>query len=94
MGQAPDRSGDTTMKAITLRAHFDGQHIELDEPFELRPNTELIVTILPGRPTSDEDAGNDEGWWLLSSLGLEAAYDEDEPEYQVTLIKEWNPEFI
>ncbi len=32
------------METVTLRAHFEGKHILLDEPFELEPNTELIVT--------------------------------------------------
>ena len=35
------------MGKVTLRAHFDGRQILLDEPFELEPDTELIVTVLP-----------------------------------------------
>jgi len=35
------------MEKQTLRAHFDGSQILLDEPFEIEPNTELIVTIVP-----------------------------------------------
>jgi hypothetical protein len=31
------------MNTITLPAHFDGQQIQLDEPFELKPNTKLIL---------------------------------------------------
>jgi len=37
----------TSMEKQTLRAHFDGSQILLDEPFEIEPNTELIVTIVP-----------------------------------------------
>ena len=33
------------METRTLRAHFDGNHILLDEPFELEPNMELLITI-------------------------------------------------
>lgn len=35
------------MEAITLPAHFDGDRILLDEPYELEPETNLVVTILP-----------------------------------------------
>ena len=35
------------METKTLRAHFDGSQILLDEPFELEPNVELIITVLP-----------------------------------------------
>jgi hypothetical protein len=35
------------METKTLRAHFDGSQIPLDEPFELEPNVELIITVLP-----------------------------------------------
>ena len=32
----------------TIPAHFDGQHILLDEPLELEPNTKLLVTVSSG----------------------------------------------
>ena len=31
---------------IAVPAHFDGERICLDEPFDLEPNAKLIVTIL------------------------------------------------
>jgi len=31
----------------TIPAHFDGQHILLDEAVELEPNRKLLVTVLP-----------------------------------------------
>lgn len=34
------------MQTITLRAHFDGRQILLDEPYELEPNTKLIVSVV------------------------------------------------
>jgi hypothetical protein len=34
-----------------------------------------------------------ETWLTLSPQGLAAAYDDDEPEYPVTLVKEHNPEY-
>jgi hypothetical protein len=44
------------MSLISLPAHFDGQFIQLDEPFKLEPNTKLIVTVLP-KADSEQEAG-------------------------------------
>ena len=76
------------MKAITLRAHFDGEQIRLDEPFRLEPDTLLAVTVLP----KGESAGDPE-WSLLSAQGLAAAYGETEPDYPLDLIREPNPDY-
>lgn len=76
------------MEAITLRAHFDGEQILLDEPFELEPDVELIITVLP--KSSDEER---EGWARLALESLERGYGDDEPEYSLDLIKEANPEY-
>ncbi len=76
------------METKTLRAHFDGSQIMLDEPFELEPNVELIITVLP--KTSDEER---EDWVRLSLESLALAYGDDEPEYSLDLIKEANPEY-
>ncbi len=77
------------MKAKTLPAHFDGEHIRLDEPCELEPNTRLLVTVLP-KEQEDEER---EAWFRLSSEGLARAYGEEEPEYPIELIKEPNPDY-
>ena len=76
------------METVNLRAHFDGKQILLDEPFELQPNTELIVTILP-KSLDDER----EDWTRLALENLERAYGNNEPEYSLDLIKEANPEY-
>jgi hypothetical protein len=76
------------MEAKTLRAHFDGEQIRLDEPFELEPNVKLLITVLP--ESSDEER---EDWARLSLESLERAYGDDEPEYSLDLIKEANPEY-
>ncbi|MDQ3258519.1 MAG: hypothetical protein M3R15_32330 [Acidobacteriota bacterium] len=76
------------METRTLRAHFDGNQILLDEPFELEPNVELIIIVLP--KSSDEER---EDWTRLSLENLARAYDDDEPEYSLDLIKEANPEY-
>ncbi len=86
------------MNIITLRAHFDGEQIVLDEPFKLRlkPNTRLIVTVLPEPESEQELEENDkerQAWLQTSMKGLENAYSEDEVEYSLDLIKESNPEY-
>jgi hypothetical protein len=67
------------MPAITLRAHFDGTMIQLDEPYDLPPNARLIVTVLP--PITD--AEDREAWAALAAEGLAGAYGEDEPNCSV-----------
>lgn len=42
------------MEAVTLPAHFDGEKILLDRPYELEPDTKLMVTVLP--KTQDDDS--------------------------------------
>lgn len=76
------------MKPVTLRAHFDGEHIQLDEPAELQPGTPVMVTVHPGFMADPEH----EGWLRLAGESSEAAYG-DEPEYPLSLIKEPNPEY-
>lgn len=76
------------MEKLTLQAHFDGRQILLDEPFEIEPNTELIVTILP-----KSSNGEREDWARLSLESLARAYGDEEPEYSLDLIKEANPEY-
>jgi len=75
------------MRKVALRAHFDGQQIRLDDPFELEPGTPLTVVV-----AGDGDAEHRD-WSLLSGRGLEAAYGEDEPEYSLDMIKEPNPDY-
>ena len=77
------------MNVITLRAHFDGDRILLDEPFELEPDAKLIVTVLPKQQPDAER----EAWLLVSKNGLAAAYGEDEAEYPPHLIKEIYPDY-
>ena len=73
---------------INLKAHFDGNKILLDRPFNLEPDTKLIVTVLPKRTNEER-----EEWMHLSKERLERAYDKNEPEYSTDLIKETNPDY-
>jgi hypothetical protein len=77
------------MSPRTIRAHFDGQHIRLDEPCQLEPNAQLLIVVLPKQP----DDGEREDWTRLSQQGLEQAYAEDEPEYSLDAIKKPNPDY-
>jgi hypothetical protein len=76
------------MKAIALRAHFDGEHVQLDEPCQLPPDTPVLVIVGP------EERGEErKDWAVAAGLLLESAYGEDEPEYPLDLIKEPNPDY-
>lgn len=68
------------MPTAILKAHYDGEHIVLDEPFELPPNASLIVTVFA------PDAERSE-WAALNARSLSRAYGEDEPEYTAADLK-------
>jgi hypothetical protein len=68
-----------SMPTVSLKAHYDGKSIQLDEPFDLPANARLMVTLLP--PVADTDR---EDWSMLSAENLARAYGEDDPEYSVT----------
>jgi hypothetical protein len=70
------------MPAITLKAHYDGKSILLDEPFDLPPDASLMVTVLP--PAADSERAD---WAHAAALGLARAYSADEPEYSLADIK-------
>ena len=75
------------MQIINLQAHFDGRQILLDEPYELAPNTKLIVSVIDMKDEERED------FTRFSLANLERAYGNDEPEYSIDLIKEANPKY-
>ena len=77
------------MSLQTIRAHFDGEQIRLDEPCQLAPDTQLLVVVVPSKSPD----GKSEDWVLLSRQGLENAYGEQEPEYSLDDIKESNPDY-
>ena len=67
------------MPAVILKAHYDGEHIVLDEPFVLPPNAPLAVTVLD--PATQEHDMERAQWAALSAQNLARAYGDDEPEY-------------
>ncbi|MFQ5652981.1 MAG: hypothetical protein ACE5IY_23885 [bacterium] len=75
------------MASVKIRAHYDGQRIVLDEPFDLKPETKLIITVLNETEVEQRD------WSWISSAGLSNAYGDSEIEYSLDLIKEPNPDY-
>jgi hypothetical protein len=69
------------MSLVAVHAHFDGERIRLDEPYQLELETPLLIIVLPKDSRPDE--WND--WLSLAQNALENAYGHDEPEYSVTL---------
>lgn len=72
------------MEIVTLQAHFDGKQILLDEPYELAPDTKLVVSVIRMQDEERTDLTR------FSLANLERTYGEDEPEYSLDLIKEAN----
>jgi len=70
------------MPTVSLRAHYDGERIQLDEPFELPRDASLLVTVLPRDENGDRAA-----WIAAAKQALSRAYGEDEPEYTLGDIK-------
>lgn len=64
------------MPSVSLKAHFDGERIQLDEPFDLPPNAALLVTVLPTNGDADRSA-----WVELGRQNLARAFADNEPEY-------------
>lgn len=75
------------MKTISVTGHFDGKHIQLDEPLDLEPNTKLMVTVL-----SEQNTKRDE-WLRFSLQGLARAYSDDEESYDLSDIEVPNPDY-
>lgn len=74
--EARKRNVTSRMPAVTLKAHFDGRQILLDEPFDIPADSPLMVTVLPrsnGRPDQDAIA--------MARAALARAYGDDEPDY-------------
>ncbi|HEY3855898.1 MAG TPA: hypothetical protein VGO67_16030 [Verrucomicrobiae bacterium] len=67
------------MPAVTLKAHFNGKEIVLDEPFDLPTDSSLMVTILP-----KENSAESAEWLGVAVAGLEKADGADEPDYSAS----------
>jgi hypothetical protein len=76
------------MKAVTLKAHFDGKVICLDDPYPLPPNARLLVTVVPG----DSEDAERQAWLAASQTSMGRAYSKDEPDYTDAVLREKPPE--
>jgi hypothetical protein len=70
------------MPAVSLRAHFDGERIQLDEPFDLQTDVPLLVTIL-----ADETDKDREAWLAVGCHALARGFGDSEPDYTLADIK-------
>jgi hypothetical protein len=70
------------MPALTLKTHFDGERIQLDEPFELPVKAPLTVTVLALINGTENTA-----WAQVAAAGLARAYADNEPEYSIADVK-------
>jgi hypothetical protein len=71
------------MPAVTLKAHFNGKQIVLDEPFDLPADALLMVTVLQTADSSDAAE-----WHGLAASALARAFGDDEPDYSIGDIKQ------
>ena len=79
------------MKTITLPAHFDGEKICVDEPYNFKKNLKLIVTVLP---LNENGADTEHDVWLqFSGERLANAYGKNEPEYSFNMIKDRDSDY-
>jgi hypothetical protein len=74
------------MPVITLKAHYDGQRIVLDEPFDIPTDSPLIVTVLPVQ--TDRMSEECDDWALGAAESLGRAYGAEEPDYTLADLKE------
>lgn len=70
------------MNAVTLKAHYDGKQVCLDEPCELPPDTRLLVVVV-----QDAEESFRQDWYELGRQSLARAYGDDEPDYSDLLHK-------
>lgn len=68
------------MPAAILKAHYDGKHIVLDEPFKLSVNAPLLVTVVAPEVERAE-------WGALAAQGLGGAFGANEPDYSPADLK-------
>jgi hypothetical protein len=76
------------MSLQSFNAHFDGEQIRLDSPVILPRDAKLIVTVV-----TDEDQAERLEWTRHSIQHLAAVYDDDEPDYKLSELKEINPDY-
>lgn len=84
MPRSTRQRNGSDMPTVTLKAHYDGERIVLDEPFDLPPDSPLMVTVLPAGADEHSDHAQ---WTALSAQVLARAYSDSEPDYTQTDVK-------
>jgi hypothetical protein len=74
------------MPTVTLQAHYDGQRIVLDEPYDLPANAPLMVTVLPSPPDLDSEEN-----WLRAVASSSAFAFLDDPAEDIYTLKDGEP---
>jgi predicted DNA-binding antitoxin AbrB/MazE fold protein len=74
-----------------LLAIIKNGKIEPLEPIDFPEGTQLIVTMSSLLETAEDTESED--WYSLSLQGLGRAYGDDEPDYELSQIKEFNPSY-
>ena len=75
------------MSFVTVKAHYDGEKVCLDETVDLAPNTEVLVVI----PQGDGLDQFRKEWFAHAQAAFARAYGEDEPDYADAVILEPPP---
>jgi len=71
-----------------VAAHFDGNHILLDEPVSLKPDTKIRVEILDDGQSFEEERRE---WSEFSLASFARLYDDEPDVYTSDMIKIKNP---
>ncbi len=81
------------MKTITIPAKRNGNHVDPIEPIEILENAKIYIVIETPDNEQKSDVDFRSDWYALSALGLARAYGDDEPEYDLNMLKEKNPNY-
>lgn len=76
------------MPTVALQAHYDGERIILDEPFDLPPGAPLIVTVLPAASEADSET---EDVWLQAMASNDAFAFLADPAEEIYTIEDGEP---
>ncbi len=79
------------MKTITVPAKINGSHIDPIEPLQIPANARLFILVATPEDGEQAEDGLREDWQVLSEASLARAYGEEEPAYDLTMLKARNP---
>ncbi len=76
------------MPTVALQAHFDGEKIVLDEPFQIPAHAALIVTVLPAASELESDT---EEAWLRAAASSDALAFLADPAEDIYTVEDGEP---